>query len=196
MRTSNALAESEIRDELLRSLWGEASADDRMLLQEVGLLHGSCRADVVRLDGRLAGFEIKSTADSLDRLPQQSRAYGAVFDLATAVVTANHLRGALEMLPEWWGIILATRAAETVTLICLREAEQNPSPEPRALAALLWKNEADEILAAPTPTRKRSDAYDALAAMLTWEELRAKVSEVLHLREDWLPVYSPATCGD
>lgn len=194
-RASSNVAESEIRAELLRTLWSEVSDGDRVLLQEVGLLHGSCRADVVRIDERLAGFEIKSTADSLDRLSQQARAYSAVFDLVTAVVTANHLRDALEILPEWWGMTLATRIADGVALIRLREATQNPSPEPRALAALLWKHEADEILAA-APTRRRSEAYDALAATLTWEELRAKVSKALRLRADWLPAYSPATCGD
>jgi hypothetical protein len=194
--TSNLLAESEIRAELLRSLWEDTSTDDQMLLEEVGLLHGSYRADVVRLSERLAGFEIKSTADSLDRLPHQVRAYSAVFDMATAVVTANHLGQALEILPDWWGVTLAARGTGRIALIRLREPQQNPSPDPNALAALLWKSEADQLLAASVPSRRRSDAYDALAATLTWEELRGRVSEVLRLREDWLPAYSPATYGD
>ncbi len=197
-RHDPALAEAAIRRELLRSLSRSMGDHEHVLLQEVGLLHGSYRADVVLVHERLSGFEIKSAADSLDRLPHQARAYGAVFDLATAVVTVNHLLQALEILPEWWGVTLATSRTGVTTLIQLREPAQNPSPDPRALAALLWKSEADGLLAGSSrdgAASTRKAAYDALAATHTWDELRALVSRVLRLRQGWLPVYSPETGG-
>jgi len=198
-RHDPALTEVEIRSELLRSLSRSMSDHEHVLLQEVGLLHGSYRADVVLIHERMSGFEIKSAADSLDRLPHQVRAYGAIFDLATAVVTVNHLVRALEILPEWWGVTLATAKAGTTTLIELREPGQNPSPDPRALAALLWKSEADDLLASSPAHRgaasTRKAAYDTLAATHTWDELRALVSSALRLREDWLPAYSQETGG-
>jgi hypothetical protein len=128
------------------------------------------------------------------------RAYSAVFDFATAVVTVHHLRGALEVLPEWWGVTLATSRGGRTTLMRLREPEQNPSPSPRALASLLWKSEAEDILAATAhrgafAASARHTAYEALAETLGWEELRARVTEAMRLREAWLPAYSPTTCG-
>jgi hypothetical protein len=197
-RTS--LSEPAIRTELLALLWRERG-NETLLLEEVGLLHGSYRADVVVLDDELSAYEIKSAADTLVRLPHQARAYGAIFDYVTVVATANHLAGVLDLVPEWWGVILASDRGDATSLMTLRLPELNPSPDVRALASLLWKDEAARLLsdvpgAADRPPRTRSAAYDALSAAFTWAELRQKVTETLRLRSDWLPAYSPASCGD
>ena len=197
-RTS--LSEQAIRSELLAALWRDRS-NEAVLLEEVGLLHGSYRADVVVLDDELSAYEIKSAADTLVRLPHQARAYGAVFDHVTVVTTANHLAGVLDLVPEWWGIMMASDRGGSTSLMTLRQPELNPSPDVRALASLLWKEEAASLLAGVPSAgdkqlRTRSAAYDALSAAFTWTELRQKVTEVLRLRSDWLTAYTPASCGD
>jgi len=193
------LSEASIRAELLRTLW--IADPNELILQEVGLLRGAFRADVVACGTRLAGFEIKSAADDLSRLEHQMRAYGAVFDTASVVVTVRHLRGVLEILPEWWGVLLATGTDDGTTLLSLREPEQNPSPDSVALASLLWKEEAAAILERTEAAVIRSSvtrraAHKALAEALERDELRENVVRAMRLRVDWLPAYSPATCGD
>jgi hypothetical protein len=194
------LAESSIRAALLQTLWTDEAQHGALLLEELGLLGGSYRADVVLCGATLAGFEIKSAQDSLVRFVHQIRAYGAVFDTATAVVTLNHLRGVLEVLPEWWGLTLATATNGRTTLVTLREPESNPRPDALALASLLWKEEAWSVLAASQdavlPNRmSRRALHEALAERLAWDDLRDTVVGAMRLRNDWLPAYSPSLCG-
>lgn len=189
-----SLSEPAIRRTLLSMLDGEDPGRRRVVLEEVGLLHGSFRADVMVLGERLSAFEIKSEADTLQRLPHQARAYSAIFDEVSLVVTVRHLREALELIPDWWGVRYATDRGGETTLLTLRDVEPNPAPDARALAALLWKQEAEQILAAreAKPTSgNRSSLYDALAANLSWEELRETVAQALRVREGWLTAYSP-----
>jgi hypothetical protein len=196
---NDPLAESSIRAALLRSLWTDEAQQGDLLLEELGLLGGSYRADVVLCGEKLSGFEIKSAQDSLARFVHQVRAYSAVFDTATAVVTLNHLHDVLEVLPEWWGLILATATDGRTTLVSLREPESNPRPDALALASLLWKGEAWSVLAASQdgvlPNRvSRRALHEALAASLAWDDLRDTVVGAMRLRNDWLPAYSPSLC--
>lgn len=192
------LSESAIRSELLSQLWRQGQSDGVLLLEEMGLLRGAYRADVVAIDTEIAGYEIKSAADTLDRLPHQVAAYSAVFDRASLVVTASHLKAALGIVPEWWGLLLATERNARTVLIELRSSEANPSPDANALVRMLWRQEIDKILAdAGEPsTGRRDSACDVLAKTMTWDELRNQVARALRLREDWLPAYIPVSCGD
>lgn len=192
------LSEAAIRNELLSQLWHQGQPHNVLLLEEVGLLRGAYRADVVAIDTQISGYEIKSAADTLERLPHQVTAYSAVFDRASLVVTTSHLKLALEIVPEWWGLQLATERNDQTVLIELRSAEINPSPETTALARLLWRQEVDRILAeiGEDSVGGRNSACDALASTMSWDELRNQVTRVLRLREGWLPAYTPVSCGD
>jgi len=59
------------------------------------------------VNGKLHGYEIKSDADTLKRLPAQAEVYSAVFDLVTIVVGEHHLDTVRAIVPEWWGIVKA-----------------------------------------------------------------------------------------
>lgn len=196
-----SLSESAIRSELLECLWDSGKSKDVLLLEEVGLLQGAYRADVVAVGATISAYEIKSQADTLTRLPHQVRAYNAVFDHVSVVVTACHLAGALEIVPEWWGVLLASDRGGGTALLELRAPDDNPSPDSKALARLLWRKEADQILVATGrnlagPAGTRRTVCEALANTLSWAELRGHVTEALRLREDWLPAYTPMSCGD
>ena len=71
----------EIRQNFHRKILRRQHAHkDTLVIDELGLQHGKCRADIAVVNGHLVGYEIKSSSDSLSRLKQQVESYNAVFD--------------------------------------------------------------------------------------------------------------------
>jgi hypothetical protein len=142
------MRDSDIRT-ALRSVLRARHADDpsTRIVEEMGLWAGTARIDMAVVNGELAGFEIKSDRDNLDRLAGQAALYNRVFDRVDLVVGARHLATARRRVPRWWGILLATPSGGAVVLEQVRRAERNPTPEPAVAAALLWRDEALSILA-------------------------------------------------
>ena len=79
-----AVFDRDIRKALLESLRSEHAEDpSTLILQELAVCDGSARVDVAVLNGSLAGFEIKSERDSLNRLESQIENYARCFDSLT-----------------------------------------------------------------------------------------------------------------
>lgn len=175
-----------LRREVLRRHEGQP---DTLVVHELGLRHGAARVDIAVVNGRLHGYEIKSDADTLERLPSQVSIYSAVLDVATLVVGHRHAAKALRLLPEWWGVKVATEGPRGG--ICLRElrrGQPNPGIDPVAVAELLWRDEAADMLRAmgyPTSTarKSRTQLYHELVSVLSVDELRARVRHALKSRE-------------
>ncbi len=55
-----------LRRKVLRDHIGDSST---LVLDELGLRHGTCRVDIAVVNSLLHGYEIKSDADNLARLP-------------------------------------------------------------------------------------------------------------------------------
>ena len=81
------------------------AAKNTLVVDELGLKHGKCRADIAVINGHLDGFEIKSDRDTLSRLSDQISVYNLVFDHATLIVGPRHIEEAKTQVPEWWGVI-------------------------------------------------------------------------------------------
>ncbi len=109
---SAQLKDGDLRKAALRRLLAHVQErDDTLVLEELGLTHGASRVDIAVINGHIRGVEIKAEADNLERLPRQVHAYGLVVDRATLIASERHLPAALELLPGWWGVISARRAA-------------------------------------------------------------------------------------
>jgi hypothetical protein len=164
---------------------------DVRVIEEFGVSNGDGRVDIAVINGCLHGFEIKSDRDSLERLPDQIRLFSASMDAMTLVVGWRHVVAAMRIVPRWWGVQLADFDHDgDVILTELREPEENPSPNPVAVAALLWRNEALGLLhriAADRGVRSKPRAciYERLASSFSLDQLRLSVLEQLKLREDW-----------
>lgn len=162
------------------------------IFSEFGINHGDVRADVVTVNGIIHGYEIKSDADTLERLPNQVKAYGQVFDKVTLVVGETHIIEALSIIPDWWGVKLAKGDAvnKTVTLTVIREACANQEQDKLAISRLLWKQEAIDILESMGKdrgirTKRREFVYERLASTLSMIELQGRVKDKLFNRSDW-----------
>ena len=106
---------------------------------------GTTRADVVHITEHfMHGYEVKGDADTLQRVANQLRCYGEVYDFVTFIVTEKHLAKLLPLLPEWVGIQVAS--AEGLRLH--RAAGYNATVERAPIAKLLLLEEVKQFLLA------------------------------------------------
>jgi hypothetical protein len=177
----------DIRLALLAYLRGRHGDDaETRIVEEMSICQQRARVDVAVVNGHLAGFEIKSAVDRLDRLPLQARYYGQVFDRAVVVCAPRHLDALLCRLPHWWGVWAADALDGAVALIPVRVGEPNPSPSSTARAQLLWREEMLEelkALNAPHPGRaSRRDLVLQLVERCPEIDLAARVRQRLRAR--------------
>jgi hypothetical protein len=164
--------------------------DATRVLDELDLC-GQVRVDVAVLNGELAGYELKSARDTLGRLPVQVRVYSQVLDKATLVVAACHQERALTMLPDWWGVIVASDDLRGATRLEWRRWPQaNPGIAGEALIQLLWRSEVLEELSGRGLDHgyrgaNRSVLRARLCGSLPLGELRDVVRERLKRRVGW-----------
>jgi len=164
---------------------------ETVVVDELGLKHGRCRADIAVINGHFVGYEIKSDKDSLRRLPEQINVYSAVFDRASVIVGEKHARAVKSLLPGWWGLILTTQGPRGgVKFTVERKASLNRSVDPFSVAQLLWRDEVAgvlEMLGAEKKTLRapRKALYHCLASEIDISELRRQVRMCLKARTDW-----------
>lgn len=195
------LKDGDLREAALRRLLAHARAcPDTLVLNELGLAHGASRVDIAVINGHIRGVEIKAEADTLERLPRQVEAYGRVVDRATLIASERHLPAAIDLLPDWWGVMSARRAANgAVVFRWVREERANRSTDPVTLARLLWRSEALALLEANAcdhglQRAPRSVLYTELANRLPKTKLAALVRATLKARADWRDRPPPSSC--
>lgn len=161
------------------------------IIEELGVHHGTARIDIAVVNGIMHGYEIKSDKDTLQRLPEQMDIFNAVLDKITLVVGRRHLYEAINMVPDWWGI-MAARITTTgsVKINLIRKADYNKEQNSVSVARLLWREEALRILeengeAKGFYSKPRDVIYKKLATVLDLKTLGDKVKESIFLRTDW-----------
>ena len=186
----------QIREALRRKVLARSySSPHTLVVEELGLHHGAARIDVAVINGMLLGYEIKSNRDTLLRLPEQIRLFSDVLDRITLVVGWKHVVAAMQQVPPWWGVSLVEEGRRgAIHFSTLRLSQQNPRPKPQAIAALLWRSEALDVLetfgAAEGVRRGRIQTiYERLVdTVRDHGDLRRCVSETLRNRTAWRPV--------
>jgi len=167
------------------------AASNTLVVDELGLKHGRCRADIAVVNGHLIGYEIKSDDDSLRRLGDQVETYNAVFDRAIIVVGPRFLKDVKRLVPRWWGIVASEEGRRgAIHFKTVRKAVANPSLDYLAVAQLLWRDEAAQELVkrgvdGRILNQKRSVLYRELVRVLGAGELRGAVRERLKNRKNW-----------
>ena len=145
----NLLSKSKFRDDYVyrsaiteKILLGRHNLNTATLLNEVRA--GSCKADVVVLNGTSTAYEIKSERDSLARLKNQIETYRQVFAAVNVVVGKSHLSGVLEIVAKDVGVITLS---ERYTFQTVRVPQSHPERViPTMILDILRLDEATEIL--------------------------------------------------
>ena len=186
------LKDSDIRESLYNNILKKhEDAFDTIVLNELGLLQGACRVDIAVVNGSLHGYEIKSEADTLDRLPYQEKVYSKILDKATLVVGENHLQKALEIIPDWWEIQLVKHTKNrTIKFKQYRKGKLNKNVDSHSLVQLLWKDEVINLLHSKgIPSKElrknKEELYTRLTQEFSLKDLKDLVRNAMKNREAW-----------
>ena len=106
------------------------------------LTMGKSRADIVMVTEQgLYGIEIKSDADTYERLSRQVKDYDRFFDYNYVVVGTSHAGHIKEHVPEYWGIISVEKDNDKLDCYDMRQPQTNPKVKLTNMMGLLWKRE-------------------------------------------------------
>ncbi|MDI9313345.1 MAG: sce7726 family protein [Hydrotalea sp.] len=199
------MREADIRHSLIQEIQNFYKNEPALIVEELGLQHGASRIDVAVINGEIHGYEIKSDADTFERLPAQALIYNKVLDKITLVVGPNNYKKIHDynnMIPKWWGLKVAkSNNRNELILESKKEAKKNTALEPMAIAQLLWKDEVVEILRnfsiANKELRKpKKILYEILIQHMNLKELQTEVRTLLKSRPAWRYQQQPSPYGD
>lgn len=172
MHDSRVKAETRLKAAVVdRLIAGNHVDPDAVLISEMSIANWTRRADVVLANGHLWAFEIKSEADSLQRLAGQIDDFGRYFERLTIVVAAKFEERVAHMLPQGVGLwvvggdgkIIERARAKTCRLTKEASITLMTATELRRLLAC---NGVREIEAAPRAVLERA-AFDLPASDLS-----------------------------
>lgn len=162
MNDAKGLLEPEIKAMLAGRLLARGYfVGDAVLINEFTVDGSSRRADLVVANTRLHAFEIKSSSDSLERLPGQLETYQRFFDKVTLVVAPCHEDKVLSMAQD---AIAVWRVDDSGELRILRRGRCLEVRDRDALVSLLQVSDLRSVLrkagVSPLP-RLRADLVAA-----------------------------------
>ena len=149
---------------------------------------GRSRADVVMLTSRcLTGLEIKSDADTYDRLKRQVRDYDRYCDMNYVVVGRSHERLVEEHVPAHWGVLTVAADGTEIMIEEKRSAATNPRIKRERQLTLLWRPELNHLLELNRlPKYKQKSkkfVQQKLMEKVDWEVLKQQICEELFQRD-------------
>ena len=173
-------------------------APNTLVVDELGLAHAKVRVDVAVINGCVHGYEIKSSLDTLDRLPSQIATYRRCLTKLTIICAPNHTTRVKMLAPKWCGIVEAEKGPRGgVHFQTIRRDRQNPDIEFDQLAHLLWRAEAAKLLSTfgvceKILRRSRKELYRHLADHMTIAQMTASIREFMKARTEWrdLPTHA------
>ena len=181
----------EIRQVLNQRILGNYRNRSQLVIEELGLDHGRNRIDIAVLSSSIHGFEIKSSRDTLRRLPNQLTAYTAALEKLTLVVAPNHLESVQLLLPDWCGLMVVEKGIRGgLKIRSIRKPSRNPKIDIFRMAHLLWKNEAMILLnkygIQRIPNRAtRTQLYRTISEYVSVSVLRDFIKQCFVARESW-----------
>jgi len=187
------LDDRRIREALLCKL-ARQKTRPRAVLEELHVHNGKAIADVVTLHSEAHCYEIKGATDRIERVSVQGTYYNAVFRRITLVTTECKLQRALELLPPFWGIIVAIEDGDTIRFRHFRAAQRNPLFERQSAAMTLWKSEMLELVLEAGAERKPRRLLAKLIAETRRDlELSMSICDLLLGRRLRLQSFAPIT---
>lgn len=178
------LYDSDIREPLY--LYLEGLLGKIRILEEKNM--GCSRADAVMVMQRaLCGLEIKSDADSYQRLSTQVRDYDQYFDYNCIVAGRSHREHVAEHVPPSWGIIVVSGEKEHVSFEIQRPMLLNPGRDMKKKMSILWRPELQQLLAVNhlPAYREKSKVYVAAVLLdrVPHHILQQQISDTLFERD-------------
>lgn len=185
-------SDQEIRNALHRKILKRYHNDpDVIVINELGLAHGRHRIDIAVLNGFIHGYEIKSSKDTLARLPQQFAEYRRSLEKISIVSAPNHIDALMETAPNWCGLVLAEKGSKgAIHFSTIRSPKLNPAVEFSAMAHLLWRKEAIVLLNKLGANKNelkgsKRKLYENLSELISHRELSGYIKNFFMRRNNW-----------
>lgn len=175
--------------------------ENAVVVEELPVAGGAARLDMAVINGRIEGIEIKSSRDTLDRLPRQAALYGPALDRAVLVLAPEHLDEAVGLIPDWWSVFSAEMGARgAVRLGRVRQGKVNPARCARAFLDLLERDEVVGLLAGHAldrgvRTAARGDLIERAIRLLPEGIIFGEVRRQLKIRAFLEAKYSGSAFG-
>lgn len=156
------------------------------IVEEMRLPVAGARIDIAVINGALHGYEIKGASDTLQRLPNQIKAYSLVFDYLTIVTEEKYCKKILGMIPDWVGVAICSDKENDVEISSIRQSALNENKDGFYVAKILWKEELMQILESHKIKFYKSDRCwtlcETMAKNLDINTLSCSVREILKAR--------------
>lgn len=157
------------------------------LVDELDLIKGKSRVDLVHFGEFVTGYEIKSDRDTLVRLATQADTYNRSLEKIVLICGSKHTSDLIEELPFWWGIIEAKAVERKIHFKEIRAAKLSPYFHHTNLLDLLWKNELELILAnygfSKLQSKTKFELKNLIKSVAPYFELKVQMISLLNLRE-------------
>ncbi len=149
---------------------------------------GRSRADLVMIvEQGFIGLEIKSDADTYERLKTQTRDYDKFCDFNYIVAGQSHKKHVAEHVPDWWGILIVSEENGKILIHLEREAQKNLKCRLEQQIQWLWRTELNSILeknSLPKYTGKsKKFVQDKLLEKINPQILKGQMVEELFERD-------------
>lgn len=149
---------------------------------------GRSRADILMLtEEQIVGLEIKSDADTYERLKRQVKDYDKYCDLNYVVIGSSHARHVEKHVPVYWGILVIREEKGEVRIEEMRPPGENPKLKKELQLTFLWRRELFRILERnklPKYRQKsRSFIGKKLLEKMDWVILKRQLCEELFERD-------------
>lgn len=186
----NKLKDNDIRTPLIRKISKLNEGHDYRIIPEMAVCDGLSRVDIAVANGNLYGYEIKSDADTLDRLPLQQEYYNRTFDKVFIVVGEKYQPVIENYIPDWWGIYVACYDKhDRVIFKQVRRGRKNKDVCADSLLELLWREEIEALLKTHgvkgLSGKNRRILRQLALDMLPTSIIRDYTRETLKSRKDW-----------
>lgn len=141
------LKDRDIRQVLLNEIVRQNFSHDYRIIEELSVCDGDARVDIAVANGKLYGYEIKSDADTLERLSSQRQYYDQTFDRIVIAVGAKYKDTIKEHIPDYWGIyVIHPNKSSKLSISLQRKPKANPNIDITSLLSLLVKDELYTLL--------------------------------------------------
>ena len=149
---------------------------------------GKSRADVLMVtERRITGLEIKSDADTYERLKRQIRDYDKYCDENYVVIGRSHAKHVEKHIPAYWGVLVVSVNGRDIVIEEMRPPQQNPKMKRELQLAILWRAELQNIIEQNhlPHYRQKSKRFvrEKLLEKLEWDQLKLEVCEELFQRD-------------
>lgn len=149
---------------------------------------GRSRADVIILtDESIIGIEIKSDADTYERLKRQVRDYNKYCDYNYVAVGKSHEKQVHKHIPQEWGIFVISMEDGAIQIREMRAAQTNSKMKVKAQITMLWRPEIQNILEKNhLPKYKQKSkkfVQQVIIERVEWKQLKLQMCEEMFERD-------------